>query len=466
MKMSRMALAVALCGVLFGSTAMADGLRQPKSVQRISYSDYYGDNVSQDVSPSDAPTVPADEGAPAAPYDCQCDACAADATEECDPLAQQYLFPEIHGWRFHGFINPSATANASTPATRYNGPVTFIDKDEFRLSQLYGILENPIDTGGCGWDFGGRVDLMYGTDYIFTQAAGLELHQNNTPHWNSNPNYGLAMPQAYGEIGVNNLSVKLGHFYAPVGYQVVNANGNFFISMPYTFQYGEPFTMTGGVASWKANDNWVLMGGLVNGWNNFDPQISRTTGLGGFTYTPDHGKYIINLSGTVGPQDAAVAPVNNGWLYSLVFTYNVTERWQYVFQHDNGWQENGVAPGVDAEWYGVNQYLYYKVNDCWKFGLRGEWFRDDDGVRLSQFPVREGGLANYAGSLGQAPALPGDAAGNYYEVAAGANWQPTNNLMLRSELRWDWSSGTAIAPFNDLTKDSQFIAGFDALIFF
>ena len=32
-----------------------------------------------------------------------------------------------------------------------------------------------------------------------------------------------------------------------------------------------------------------------------------------------------------------------------------------------------------AEWYGINQYLFYKLNCCWTAGSRFEWFRDDDG---------------------------------------------------------------------------------------
>jgi hypothetical protein len=75
--------------------------------------------------------------------------------------------------------------------------------------------------------------------------------------------------------------------------------------------------------------------------------------------------------------------------------------------------------------------------------------------------VRLGGLA----ALGVA-GLPDVAAGNYYEFALGANWTPHANLIVRPELRWDWSDGTAIAPYNDLTKDSQFMAAVDAILFF
>jgi hypothetical protein len=41
------------------------------------------------------------------------------------------------------------------------------------MNQAYLIVERPVAACG-GWDVGGRVDLLYGTDYYFTTAAGLE----------------------------------------------------------------------------------------------------------------------------------------------------------------------------------------------------------------------------------------------------------------------------------------------------
>lgn len=402
------------------------------------------------------------------PTDCGCEA----EEETCDPWR---LFPEIGcGWNLTGFINASAVANADSPGSHFNGPVSFTDRDRIQMNQLYLTLERVADTGGCGFDWGGRVDALYGTDYVFTQAAGLELHQNYAPHWNGRPDgytrqYGLALPQMYGEVAYNDLSVKLGHFYTLLGYQVVPANGNFFVTQPYTFQYGEPFTHTGALATYKYTDELTLYGGAINGWDKFDAVSDKIGMLGGFLYAPSHGAYTIYLTGTHGQEDGATVPPIQGIrnMYSLVFTYNVSDNVQYVMQHDNGWQENGVGPGVDAEWYGINQYLFYTLNECWKFGARAEWFRDDDGYRMSAFPVRLGGLARLP-TIGfpNAAAAQVSPAGNYYEIALGANWTPNSNLIVRPEFRWDWSDGTALAPYDDFTKDSQFIAAIDAIVLF
>jgi hypothetical protein len=247
-----------------------------------------------------------------------------------------------------------------------------------------------------------------------------------------------------------------------MGYQVVMANGNFFITQPYTFQYGEPFTHTGALATWKYSDEVTFYLAGVNGWDKFDAVSDKAALMGGVLYAPCHGKYTIFFTAMTGEEDGATVPPVQGVrnFYALVFTYNITDNFQYVLQHDNGWQENGVGPGVDAEWYGLNQYLFYTVNECWKLGARAEWFRDDDGVRLSAAPVRLGGLTRVTG-LGAAAA-----AGDYYEIALGANWTPSANLTIRPEFRWDWSDDTVIQPYDDFTKDSQFIAAIDAIIQF
>ena len=88
---------------------------------------------------------------------------------------------------------------------------------------------------------------MYGTDYRFNTAAGLETrgYFQIAEDRARSGSTARPSPQFYVEVAYNDLKVKVGHWYAPVGYEVVPTTGNFFPSLPYTFQYGEPFTMTG-----------------------------------------------------------------------------------------------------------------------------------------------------------------------------------------------------------------------------
>jgi len=125
--------------------------------------------------------------------------------------------------------------------------------------------------------WGGRIDLLYGTDFLYTVAAGLDAYRTypdpvelSGPRWASSRYYGLAMPQLYGEVGTQELNIKFGHFYTLIGYEVVPAIGNFFYTHAYTMQYGEPFTHTGILGTWMPNDQLTIIGGITNGWNNWD----------------------------------------------------------------------------------------------------------------------------------------------------------------------------------------------------
>lgn len=399
-----------------------------------------------------------------------CDSCSSKSAAACEDDCGDgtwRLFPETAGgWSVTGWVALGATANADNPATRLNGPVTFNDRSHFQANQLYMSVGRDADSGGCGLDWGGRTDILFGTDFFFTQAVGLETDDNGGRKWNRQGNqYGLALPQIYGELAYNDFSVKLGHFYTIIGNEVVTAPDNFFYSHAYTMQYGEPFTHTGALGTWQYNDCWTLWGGLVNGWDKFDAQTDQIAFLGGFSYAPTDANYSLTATMIYGDEDGATGVTNHTrTMYSIVFNYDFNDKWSYLLQHDNGW--NNYAGGVpDQEWYGINQYLFYTINDCWKLGMRGEWFRDDDGSRMSGIPLRNG-----PGGPVVPPAVAalGNAgfAGNYYNVSVGLNWTPTTNIIVRPELRMDWSDGTAVAPYDDFTKDSQMTAAFDAIWIF
>ena len=135
--------------------------------------------------------------------------------------------------------NPSA-GTGNLPATSFN-----YRNDEYMLNSLYLTVGRKTDTGGSGWDIGGQIDLIYGTNYIFLQSRGLETRRDLSNHWNSNDGsglggvglMGLAMPQLYLEVAYDNLTFQLGHFYLPVGYERPIPTENFFYSNSYGFSF-------------------------------------------------------------------------------------------------------------------------------------------------------------------------------------------------------------------------------------
>ena len=364
-----------------------------------------------------------------------------------------------NGWSVRGLFNVGATANANNPASRFNGPLTFNDRTGFQLNQLYLSVRRSSQTPRTRFDWGSRIDLLFGTDYVFAQSVGWETQPdgdnalNGLTTDNRNPDlYGLAIPQAFVELFYDPFSLRLGHFYTIVGYEGVAPTNNFFYSHTYALQYGEPLTHSGGLFSWTG-EHVTVQGGVVNGWDKTDGVTDDATLLGGIAFATRRSS--LGLTVISGKEDG-FAMNGQRTMYSVVWQTAINDRLAYVLQHDLAYQQDSLAANVDAQWYGLSQYLFFAISDVWKIGARFEWFRDDDGTRLSGMVARNGGLGWPAAGF----------AGTYYDMTLGANWTPNANLSVRPEIRWDWSEGTALAPFVDFTSDSQLTLAIDAIYVF
>ena len=53
------------------------------------------------------------------------------------------------------------------------------------------------------------------------------------------------------------LSIKAGHFFTLIGYEVVGATGNFFYSHAFTMNNSEPFTHTGVLGTYDLGDGYT-----------------------------------------------------------------------------------------------------------------------------------------------------------------------------------------------------------------
>ena len=127
-------------------------------------------------------------------------------------------------------------------------------------------------------------------------------------------------------------------------------------------------------------------------------------------------------------------------------------------QHDFGTERaaelNQAGNNETAKWYGINNYLIYQATNCLSFGVRAEWFRDQDNARVLALPIES--------------VVDG---GNYVGLTAGANWQFRPKWILRPEIRWDHSDvevpslGRA-GVFDDFTEDDQLTLATDLIFRF
>ena len=405
------------------------------------------------------------------------------------------------GAAVYGWVDTGIGGNSW--GSPYNGTVVMDDRSgQAYLDQLYLTGLRPLD-GEPGW--GGRVDLLYGTDWWTAVSRGLDAFPFATvdfigvPRWSSSRYYGLAMPQAYVEFGTDEASVLVGHFYTFLGYEVLPAVGNFFYTRTYLFEYGTPTTHTGVLGSWSPAEGASVTAGICNGWDNFSDAMptplnpgypgagSNLAFTGETRLQSDDGRaqlaFALITGNEFAPQfDAAGdylgVTVGNLTMYTVYAVLQLTDRLAWVVEnavawqfHDaTGYQNAGQLPGL-AQWYGVSNYAYLGLTDRLAAGMRLEWFRDNNGSRVF-YPLRNAVTA-------QLP-VAGGFAGNFWALTWGLNWRPRANWTIRPEIRFDWYTpdayGSPALPFGRLvtgadglptgTAFGQLYGGCDAVVQF
>ena len=262
------------------------------------------------------------------------------------------------------------------------------------------------------------------------------------------------MPQLYAEVYapvLSGLTFRLGHFYSTIGYESIMAPANFFYSHSYT------------LCVRRTEDAHRCLV-LLSRCHRRSPGILPTPvgGTTGKTRTENRDTWRVSPGPWMKrrpwpfPCIAATktrhAP-GNRFVYSMVLTRQVTDRFRWVFQNDLGSEslaeiDRGDKPD-SAKWYSVVNYLYYDITPHVVGGIRAEWFRDQDNARVLAIPSET--LVS---------------GGNYVGLTGGLNVKMGRRWLLRPELRWDWSD--VVPPggggmFNDFTEDGQITGSFDLI---
>ena len=405
------------------------------------------DATAPPAAPSDVPVTAA-----ALPEAYQPDAAPADEGPKPWKMPQPRVFQHL-GIDMGGWIQQGITFNPDRPADGFNGPMCINDRvNEYQLNQAWLYLVRPTKTDGCGWDIGGRVDMVWGTDWRFGQNYGLEDRINGNDNF-----YGWVFPQMYLEVAYNDLTVKLGHFATFTSYEVVPSPLNFFYSHTYSMSgYFDPLLVTGALTEYKLNDNWTAVNGFHRGpfmWNDINNDLNY---LGGVKYASDDKRTNVSLMVDTGDYDPA-GNLNRTGVY-MVYSYKLNDKLNYAIQGTVGADEGGAPSGETAQWYGIAQWLTWKINDRWSAGARFEGMRDDDGTKIY-------GIGNVLGSDKGWLAPPGFA-GNFYDMTVGLNWRPNANIVFRPEVRWDWYDGVGDLPFDNGAESNQFTAAMDLIVTF
>jgi hypothetical protein len=102
-----------------------------------------------------------------------------------------------------------------------------------------------------------------------------------------------------------------------------------------------------------------------------------------------------------------------GYSHSVVAVAKLSECWEYVLESDYlDTEGSSFDDDFETEDKSVVNYLFYTLNDCWKLGGRAEWWKSNS--------------------------VTGESA-SFYEISGGVNYHAHANLVVRPEIRYDWT---------------------------
>ena len=292
------------------------------------------------------------------------------------------------------------------------------------------VLQKAISKPG---EAGFRVDLVAGSS-IPRVSSSLGLLQGQD----------VDLQQAFvswiAPVG-RGLRLDAGKFVTHFGYEVIDGydgyNDN--ATRSFLFGYTIPFTHTGLKASYTFSDQLAGMFEICNGWDVArDNNSSKSLGLQ-LTWTPSK---TVTVYGNVmtGPERANVNsdPRN---LFNVVAQWKLTDLTVFTLDAVTGSEKGAVTPGETASWSGIAGYARLGISDAFAFCLRAEYFKDSDGARTGTIQ-------------------------KLTEVTVTPEAKVTAHLILRGDLRVDWSDADVFSKKGGVFKGDQTTVLLNAIYLF
>lgn len=241
-----------------------------------------------------------------------------------------------------------------------NGTALSNAHNSFNLGMANIILSKEGEKSGFVADVGFGPRAVEANLYSLTNLAAIkQLYVN----WNA----------------TDKLTFTLGNFGTHVGYEIIDAPGNFNYSTSYMFSNG-PFYHTGLKADYAFSDKVGFMLGVFNDTDaKLDLNNNKSIGAQlALTPNDDLAVYFNYLGGTEGEDGLGV----DGHQGDITATYNVSDDFMLGLNTTYKMITYDVE-GLDIDnqsWFGAALYANYKTSDKLAIGFRGEYFDDVDNV--------------------------------------------------------------------------------------
>ena len=401
----------------------------------------------------------------------------------------------IDGIHFGLQLEGGFTANPANPSDGVNFGELFNDRaNQPQLNQLMLTINKPTDPNATGFDWGFKLQAMYGSDARYTHSLGV-FDMNPGPSYENQ----FDIVEAAGLLHIpgptaGGTDVTVGLYPTPLGYEVIDPSGNPFYSHSYIFSFGLPLKHTGIMATTHVSPLLDIYYGIDTGVNTTFVQgvgddNSAPAGLAGFGLNMMGGNLTVLALTHIGPENSSLLLSGLGfhansylrYYNDIVVTWKATDKLtlttegNWVRDDFDGFFSSGKPSAANA--FGVAQYFSYTLSDTETVNIRAELYRDDNGFFVAAFPNNIGlGNNNFVGAeLG----IPGTASvgtapvgTTYGEITLGMTFKPSlpapiTGLLIRPELRVDNVLGSGGHPFgNDMNARSQVTVAADFVLTF
>ncbi len=410
------------------------------------------------------------EAAPAAPA-------AADA-----PPAGYW----VNGIHLSAQIDGGITGNFAAPKNDFGN--LFSDKpNTVLLNQVLLTATKPLDPKATGFDWGFKLQGLYGSDARYTHFLGefdrtLQNDRNQIDLVEANILFHLPV------LFDGGIDIKAGQYSTPLGFETIDPSTNPFYSHSYIFNFGLPFKHTGILTTSHVSGLLDVYLGIDTGVNTSfgtggsDPGDNNgaVAFLGGVNLTMMDGGLTVLALTHIGPENASRAwafnkNVNGYYRYlnDVVVTYKATDALTLVTELN--WIRDdaavGTAPGKTANAFGVAQYAAYTLSDTMTLNGRAEIYRDDHNLFVSAYATNSGpDLAQQGISALGVTAAPGGST-TFGALTLGVTYKPADlpapisGLLVRPEIRYDQAL-TNNKPYNGGKDSGSFTVASDVVLTF
>jgi hypothetical protein len=433
---------------------------------------------AQTSPPAETTPTPATPPAAAAPA-------PAAAAAETPPAG--YWIDGIH---LSAQIEGGFTANPATPDSGVNFGRLFDDRaNQPLLDQILLTANKPLDPKATGFDWGFKLQGMYGSDARYTHFLGV-FDQNPGPGYRNQ--FDIVEANVLFHLPVltdGGIDLKAGMYSTPLGYETIDPSTNPFYSHSYIFNFGLPLKHTGILSTTHVNSLLDVYVGIDTGVNttigccNADNNGS-IAGVAGFGLNMLGGNLTLLALSHMGPENATngLAPAGFNansymrYLNDAYLTWKVNDSLTLVTEanwiRDDFLGNNPFVTGNPrpANGYGVAQYLSYTISDNLTFNARAEVWRDDNNAFVAAFTGNTDFVRGELGLPFLSPVIISNKPTTYGEFTIGLTIKPTvpgwvTGLLIRPELRVDTALNGA-QPFKNGNSSSAVTFASDFVLTF